>query len=102
MFKIETVSHLDMTETIVDKTVCDQTLPWVGLRCVTVVFQDHTCLISYMGFRGGGGGGSCSLIPMETSSKIISNDSYLQMNKTHNTEIYLFQYIKMIIISVTV
>ena len=25
MFKIETVSHLDMTETIVDKTVCDQT-----------------------------------------------------------------------------
>ena len=53
MFKIETVSHLDMTETIVDKTVCDQTLPWVGLRCVTVVFQDHTCLISYMGFRGG-------------------------------------------------
>ena len=26
MFKIETVSHLDMTETIVDKTVCDQNL----------------------------------------------------------------------------
>ena len=25
MFKIETVSHLDMTETVVDKTVCDQT-----------------------------------------------------------------------------
>ena len=25
MFKIETVSHLDTTETIVDKTVCDQT-----------------------------------------------------------------------------
>ena len=26
MYKIETVSHLDMTETIVvDKTVCDQT-----------------------------------------------------------------------------
>ena len=25
MFKIETVSHLDMTETIVNKTVCDQT-----------------------------------------------------------------------------
>ena len=86
MFKIETVSHLDMTETIVDKTVCDQTLPWVGLRCVTVVFQDHTCLILYMGFRGGGQ----SLIPMETSSKTISNGSYLQMNKTHNTEIYLF------------
>ena len=54
MFKIETVSHLDMTETIVDKTICDQTLPWVGLPCVTVVFQDHTCLISYMGFRGRG------------------------------------------------
>ena len=25
MFKIEKLSHLDMTETIVDKTVCDQT-----------------------------------------------------------------------------
>ena len=51
-----------------------------------------------------GGGQSCSLIPMETvtSSKTISNDSYLQINKTHNTEIYLLHYIKMIIITVTV
>ena len=77
MFKIETVSHLDMTETIVDKTVCDQTLPWVGLRCVTVVFQDHTCLISYMGSRGGGGGGAKLLL--NTIGDFIQNYKQWQL-----------------------